>query len=82
MSGDETKAAKARKPRAPPTHPPYIEMISEAIKELKERTGSSLPAITKFIDQKYGKGEEERRHHVYAADFATVPSLAACGAGA
>nr|GLL43620.1 histone H1-like [Ipomoea trifida] len=43
------KAAAAKKPRA---HPPYVEMISEAIAALKERTGSSQVAIAKFIEEK------------------------------
>ncbi|KAK8693797.1 hypothetical protein V6N13_071366 [Hibiscus sabdariffa] len=36
-------------------HPPYLEMICEAISTLKDRTGSSQPAIAKFIEDKYGK---------------------------
>lgn len=46
------KAAKAKKVA---THPPYITMVSEAILALKERDGSSIPAIKKWIDAKYGK---------------------------
>ncbi|KDP28216.1 hypothetical protein JCGZ_13987 [Jatropha curcas] len=34
-------------------HPPYFEMISEAILALKERNGSSQPAIAKLIEEKY-----------------------------
>ncbi|XVF22137.1 hypothetical protein REPUB_Repub12eG0147800 [Reevesia pubescens] len=34
-------------------HPPYLEMICEAISTLKDRTGSSQPAIAKFIEDKY-----------------------------
>ncbi|KAJ0789843.1 putative linker histone H1/H5, domain H15, winged helix-like DNA-binding domain superfamily [Helianthus annuus] len=45
------KAAKG-KPRSPSLHPPYFEMIKEAIVTLKERTGSSQYAITKFIEEK------------------------------
>lgn len=47
------KAPKAAKP--PPAHPPYVTMITDAIKSLKERDGSSVAAIKKFIDDKYGK---------------------------
>ncbi|KAL8100166.1 histone H1.1-like [Apium graveolens] len=43
----EKKAAVAKKPKA---HPPYSDMIKEAIATLKERTGSSQYAITKFIE--------------------------------
>ncbi|KAD3068592.1 hypothetical protein R6Q59_017386 [Mikania micrantha] len=53
-----TKVKKARKPSAPKTkspalHPPYFEMIKDAIVTLKERTGSSPQAISKFIEGKY-----------------------------
>uniref|UniRef100_A0A9I9E4W3 H15 domain-containing protein n=1 Tax=Cucumis melo TaxID=3656 RepID=A0A9I9E4W3_CUCME len=48
----EKKPAAHRKPRSPPTHPPYEEMIKDAIVTLKERTGSSQYAITKFIETK------------------------------
>ncbi|KAM7527015.1 hypothetical protein LguiB_030425 [Lonicera macranthoides] len=39
-------------PLAP--HPPYLKMITEAI-SLRDRTGSSQPAIVKFIEDKYNK---------------------------
>lgn len=45
-----TAAAPAKKPAAPkkdPGHPTYAVMVKEAIASLKERSGSSLPAITK-----------------------------------
>ncbi|ESR33360.1 hypothetical protein CICLE_v10005932mg [Citrus x clementina] len=42
-------SAATKKPRA---HPPYSEMINEAITALKERTGSSQFAIAKFIEEK------------------------------
>ncbi|CAI9781080.1 unnamed protein product [Fraxinus pennsylvanica] len=34
-------------------HPPYLEMISEAITTMKDRAGSSQPAIAKFIEVNY-----------------------------
>ena len=40
-------------PKAPPAHPPYVTIITDAIKTLKERTGSSLPAIKKVVGDKY-----------------------------
>ncbi|KAH7283520.1 hypothetical protein KP509_34G011100 [Ceratopteris richardii] len=52
----KTKASKEKKPRAlraPSGHPPYLQMIAEAIAALKERSGSSQPAIVKFLDGKY-----------------------------
>ncbi|KAG5514540.1 hypothetical protein RHGRI_035818 [Rhododendron griersonianum] len=48
----EPKAKKASKPRNPPLHPPYVEMVTDAIATLKEKSGSSQYAITKFIEEK------------------------------
>uniref|UniRef100_A0A7S1ET73 H15 domain-containing protein n=1 Tax=Timspurckia oligopyrenoides TaxID=708627 RepID=A0A7S1ET73_9RHOD len=35
------------------SHPPYTSMVAKAIKEIGDRTGSSMPAITKFIGEHY-----------------------------
>ncbi|CAI9118286.1 OLC1v1019835C1 [Oldenlandia corymbosa var. corymbosa] len=59
----KTKAAAEKVKKAPVSaaskkvrsHPPYYEMIKEAIATLKERTGSSVPAIAKFVEDKEGK---------------------------
>jgi len=45
------RVSKGSKP--PPSHPTYLQMISEAITSLKERTGSSQYAIAAFIGSKY-----------------------------
>ncbi|EFJ36127.1 hypothetical protein SELMODRAFT_438299 [Selaginella moellendorffii] len=37
-------------------HPPYVEMVMEAISFLKERTGSSQHAIAKYLVEKYSSG--------------------------
>merc|ERR1711994_924255 len=47
------KAKAPAKPRAKPTHPKTSEMVVAAIKALKERTGSSLAAIKKYIAANY-----------------------------
>merc|ERR1712242_454202 len=47
------KAPAAKKPKAKPTHPPTSAMVAAAIKALKERNGSSLPAIKKYIAANY-----------------------------
>lgn len=56
-AGGKAKKTKAKKPAAPrkrnSTHPPYFEMMSEAITTLKERNGSSQHAIQKFIEEKH-----------------------------
>lgn len=46
-------AAKAKKPKAVPTHPPTAQMVTKAIGDLKEKGGSSLSAIKKFISSTY-----------------------------
>jgi hypothetical protein len=40
---------KAKKPKSKDGSIPYRKYIIEAIRELKERTGSSIPAISKYI---------------------------------
>lgn len=56
-------AAAAAKPE--PEHPPYVDMISDAIASLADRSGSSLQAIKKFVGEKYklkpGCGDDARR---------------------
>merc|ERR1712045_126412 len=47
------KAPAAKKPKAKPTHPPTSAIIAAAIKALKERNGSSLAAIKKYIAATY-----------------------------
>nr|XP_002738506.1 PREDICTED: histone H1E-like [Saccoglossus kowalevskii] len=47
------KASKPKKPRAPAAHPKTIDMIVAAITNLKERNGSSLQAIKKYIGANY-----------------------------
>ncbi|KFM64827.1 Histone H1, partial [Stegodyphus mimosarum] len=46
-------AAKAKKPKSAPSHPKVSEMVNDAISSLKERGGSSLQAIKKYISAKY-----------------------------
>lgn len=41
--------AKPRKPKAPAAHPPVQQMVDSAISSLKERRGSSLAAIKKYV---------------------------------
>merc|ERR1712045_100953 len=50
---DSPKKAVAKKPKAAPAHPPTSTMIAESIKALKERNGSSVPAIKKYIAANY-----------------------------
>ncbi|XP_046911426.2 uncharacterized protein LOC124492551 [Dermatophagoides farinae] len=47
------KVSKDKKPKAKPNHPPVSSMVKDAIKELKERNGSSLQAIKKYIQSHY-----------------------------
>lgn len=43
----------SKKPRVKPNHPPTSDMVNSAIKSLKERGGSSLQAIKKYISANY-----------------------------
>lgn len=47
------KASKAKKPKKTSTHPKTSEMVNAAITNLKERNGSSLQAIKKYIGTTY-----------------------------
>ncbi|RLM65317.1 hypothetical protein C2845_PM16G16750 [Panicum miliaceum] len=47
-------AAKPKAAAAGASHPPYFEMIKEAITALKERNGSSSHAIAKYMEDKHG----------------------------
>ncbi|XP_028105492.1 histone H1-like [Camellia sinensis] len=51
-SAKVTKGKKASAPKVPRAHPPYVEMITDVIVAMKERTGSSQYAIAKFIEEK------------------------------
>ncbi|KAG9318431.1 hypothetical protein JVU11DRAFT_522 [Chiua virens] len=58
VSGAKTKYAMSTKPARKshhPTHPPWIEMITECIATTPDGTrhGVSRPAIKKFVDSKY-----------------------------
>jgi len=43
------KAPKAKKPKVAAAHPPYGEMVIAAVTALKDKKGSSLSAIKKYI---------------------------------
>lgn len=49
-------------PKVAPVHPPYAAMIAAAIKALKERTGSSKPAIAKYLTANYKVGASVGTH--------------------
>ena len=40
-------------PKVAPSHPPYVDIIKEAITSLKDRNGSSNQSIRKFVASKY-----------------------------
>lgn len=51
--GKKVTAPKAKKPSVGSTHPPTQQMVDASIKNLKERGGSSLLAIKKYISATY-----------------------------
>merc|ERR1712156_133925 len=54
--GAAAKPAKAKKPAKKAEHPPSAVMVLAAVKALKDKKGSSLPAIKKYIAANY-KGD-------------------------
>lgn len=51
LPSTEATMSDTKPKKTAPSHPPYAQMIAEAISELKERSGSSVPAITKKIGE-------------------------------
>ncbi|TFK72172.1 hypothetical protein BDN72DRAFT_371530 [Pluteus cervinus] len=58
-------APKATKPKAVPSHPTWVDMISECISENKEdaRRGVSRPQIKKYVEDTYGLEMDNSRAH-------------------
>lgn len=54
------KAPKAKGAAKKPTHPSYAVMIAQAIRELKERNGSSRQAILKYVVAENKLGDEKK----------------------
>jgi histone H1/5 len=52
-SPKKAKTGASKKPRAKPAHPKTADMVIGAVKNLKERGGSSLQAIKKYISANY-----------------------------
>ncbi|KAL3290497.1 hypothetical protein HHI36_023838 [Cryptolaemus montrouzieri] len=53
LVGKGKKGEKKTSKHAKPTHPPTSDMVNMAIKGMKERSGSSLQAIKKYIAANY-----------------------------
>ena len=53
MAKTVDQASKPATKKAKLSHPPFTFMVAEALTTLKSRSGSSLPAIKKFIADKY-----------------------------
>lgn len=49
----KAKASKPKKPKTAPGHPKVSEMVNTAISTLKERGGSSVQAIKKYVGAHY-----------------------------
>ncbi|XP_078614391.1 uncharacterized protein LOC144883672 [Branchiostoma floridae x Branchiostoma japonicum] len=73
MSAAASSPKKASKPKkAPAAHPPTTAMITAALESLKDRTGSSLPAIKKYIAANYKFDVEKKSHFIKRALKALV----------
>merc|ERR1712226_372243 len=55
------KKKAASKPKVPPAHPKYSEMIKQAVSALKERGGSSRQAILKYICKNFKVVSDESK---------------------
>ncbi|TPP59775.1 Histone deacetylase [Fasciola gigantica] len=58
------KKPKTVKPKVPATHPPVIDMVKAAITAAKDRKGTSLPSIKKFIAANYKVDVEKLGPHI------------------
>merc|ERR1712096_145479 len=61
------KTAKAKKPAVKAAHPPTSAMVEAAIGTLKERKGSSLIAIKKYIATNYKVNPVKHNHFIKKA---------------
>ncbi|KAL2906717.1 Histone H1 [Bienertia sinuspersici] len=55
MREKKPKEMKSKSKTKPPSHPPYFQMIKEAITALSEKGGSSPYAIAKYMEQNHQK---------------------------
>ncbi|XP_078583887.1 uncharacterized protein LOC144866400 [Branchiostoma floridae x Branchiostoma japonicum] len=73
MSAAASSPKKASKPKkAPAAHPPTTAMITAAVESLKDRTGSSVPAIKKYIAANYKFDVDKKSHFIKRALKALV----------
>ena len=68
------KVQKSKKKSVPAAHPTYIEMIKAAVTALKEKKGSSRPAIKKYIEANYKVGDRAQKQ----INFALRKGVAGC----
>ncbi|CAH8463413.1 unnamed protein product [Dicrocoelium dendriticum] len=81
------KKPKSSKPKVPATHPPVIDMIKAAITAAKDRKGTSLPTIKKYVSANYKVDVEKlgphlRRGIVHAVDKGVLVRVGNKGKGA
>ncbi|CAH1392088.1 unnamed protein product [Nezara viridula] len=62
--GKGAASTGAKKPKTAPSHPPVSQMVTAAIKSLKERGGSSTQAIKKYISSTYKIDAEKKSHFI------------------
>ena len=61
------KAPGVKKPKVKADHPPFAEMVAEAIAHHKERLGSSRQAILAYITGRYNIQKDQASIHVLRA---------------
>ncbi|XP_071949323.1 late histone H1-like [Antedon mediterranea] len=64
---DQTKTKKKAVAKKPAAHPTYIDMVTAAIGDLKERNGSSRQAIAKYIQANYKVDPNNMKTHLRMA---------------
>lgn len=67
---DESKGVAKQRSRT--SHPPYSEMVLTAVEELRDRSGSSAVAISKWIKERYPVHETKYKSSASAALKACV----------
>ncbi|GAB2224425.1 hypothetical protein Droror1_Dr00005184 [Drosera rotundifolia] len=53
VNKEKAPTKKKRRQNKPASHPPYFQMIKEALTILNEKTGSSAYAITKYVEENH-----------------------------
>lgn len=62
--GNSSPEKEKRRPSAGSSHPKMYDMLMEAVNELNERKGVSVPAIKSYITDKYKTFDQSKMKHL------------------